>query len=296
MSGGRPGNWGQVGGNPAPGRPEAYLALARQFEETAENAAGARRRLTAMRDGGNASIWRGKAADAFRDEVGPLAEKLGKLHDSYVEAAQAMTAYGATLQQLQAEAASLLDEALTAIERRKTHEAERAGAAATDPGTLASAGDALDFEETRLRLARERLERIGMERRAAEAKAVAALDKAGGLGIPTKRRSPWDRALGGITALTDDVWDATGGQVVSGVAQTGRGLWSGAEAAVGYIGDNWQGLLAAGAVAGAGAAFIVSGVGVGVVIGIVVGAGSSALSQALTEGEIDWSKAALNGG
>ena len=75
-------NWEVVGGDPAPGEPDAYFELARALGATASNAEDAHRRLRAIGDQVDESIWRGEAADAFREKIGELPDKLKQLFEA----------------------------------------------------------------------------------------------------------------------------------------------------------------------------------------------------------------------
>src|SRR5262245_56047888 len=91
--------WELVGGDPTPGNPEAYSSLSDFFEGTAQNAEEAARRLRSMALNCDDSVWRGDAADAFREDLGQLPQKLDKLHNSYHEASEALRIYGVSLRQ-----------------------------------------------------------------------------------------------------------------------------------------------------------------------------------------------------
>ena len=74
----------------APGDPAAYASLAHRFDSVAADAADIRAELENIARGVDSSIWRGRSADAFADEIGKLPRQLQQLHDSYDTAAQAM--------------------------------------------------------------------------------------------------------------------------------------------------------------------------------------------------------------
>ncbi|MGH8906310.1 MAG: WXG100 family type VII secretion target [Egibacteraceae bacterium] len=69
------------------------------------------RTLKGLRDQLDDTVWRGEAADAFRQRIDELPPKLDKLHASYEKASQALGAYGKTLTDLQARAATAVGDA-----------------------------------------------------------------------------------------------------------------------------------------------------------------------------------------
>ena len=315
MSSRNPRDWELVGGHPAPGRPEAFSALARDFGDTAERAEDAHRRLVAMRDGTDESIWRGRAADVFRAQLGPLIRHLARLQASYSRASQAMSTYGVRLAELQREADTLIEEATSADDQQRAAVEGHDSAASGDLGAAADLDDAFRLYGDRLRLARERIELIRDDRRAAETRAIDALHAAGELGIRNRRRPAWQRALGSVASVADNAWDATGGrvtsataglvdtgwdatggQLVSGLADFGGDVIRGAGMVADYIGDNWKGLAVNGVLVASGVLLITTGVGSSAGIGVLASLGSSVLSQVLTNGEVDWRQSAISGG
>jgi hypothetical protein len=92
---------------PGLGDPEGLRLLALEFESTAEVAelAEARmRRVCAATDGDQ---WKGKAATAFRDRIGPLPGHLGKLAASYLDAASGVRAYAEAVEFIDSRARSV---------------------------------------------------------------------------------------------------------------------------------------------------------------------------------------------
>ncbi len=191
-------SWDLVGGDPAPGDPRAYGELARDLKDTAESAQRASDRLRRFTTSVDASIWRGDAADAFRDKLGEFPPQLAKLQRSYASASEAMAGYGRTLDDLQDRARRVLERAHAAAEdeasQQRNAEAE-AEARAADPlvpslGTPATApfDDAIDDAQGRLRMARNEIYDIEDQRRAAEARAIDGLERAQEQGI---QNDPW---------------------------------------------------------------------------------------------------------
>ncbi|MGH8905777.1 MAG: WXG100 family type VII secretion target [Egibacteraceae bacterium] len=109
-------SWAALGGDPAPGDPGAFDGLARAFSTTAGNAGEAQSRLNAFAASVDDSIWRGEAADAFREKIAELPPRLAKLHDSYQAASEGMGGYARALGDLQSQARALLARAQGARE------------------------------------------------------------------------------------------------------------------------------------------------------------------------------------
>jgi hypothetical protein len=267
-----------------------------------------------LRDGTDRSIWRGRAADAFREDLGPMIRNLARLHESYSRASEALSVYGAKLTELQGEANTVLEEAASADADQRAALEKQGAAASADPGAAAAWDDDIRTHGDRLRLARERIERIRDDRRGAETRAVDGLQAAGVLGIRNRRRPAWRRALGAVTSVADDAWDATGGrvtsatagaldtgwdmtggQLVSDLADFGGDVIRGAGMVADYIGDNWQGITMSAVVVGGGVLLITTGFGSSAGIGMLAGVGSSVLAQGLTNGTVDWKEAAVSG-
>jgi uncharacterized protein YukE len=194
--------WELVGGNPAPGNPEDFFELSSDFQETVENAEDAYGRLTRMRDQVDDSVWKGEAAEAFKDRVGKLPKDLRKLFLSYSAASEAMATYATTLRELQTRAHAAVQEAVRA--RDEAAAAEQMDLAA--PPTTGD--DALVAARERLRAARTQADQIGEERRAAEARALAGLEHAGDVGI--HNRSWLQKATGAIGSFVGGVAEGTG--------------------------------------------------------------------------------------
>ena len=191
------------GSNPAPGQPEAYEGLARAFETTADHAGEARATLTAFTTSVGSDVWRGQAADAFRDGIDELPPKLVKLADSYARASGAMAAYARTLGELQARAEAVLSRAQAAAAEEEASLQRRDQAQALDPvGPTIGYDDAIADAARRRGSAEAELEDIRAERVAAESRAIAGLDEAGDMGIAN---DGWlKRAWGSVDRWIDD--------------------------------------------------------------------------------------------
>ncbi|MGH2733266.1 MAG: WXG100 family type VII secretion target, partial [Actinomycetota bacterium] len=195
-------SWDALGGDPAPGDPGAFDALARSFSETAENAGEAHARLARFGSSVDAGIWSGEAADGFREKIGELPPRLKKLHDSYETAASGMGEYARTLRDLQAKARALLGRAEVAQDEKISQERSRDQAQAADPMISASAYDsAIADAGRRLGLAEREIAELRERRVAAERRALGRLEDAEALGI---RNDPWyKRAFDAIDRFID---------------------------------------------------------------------------------------------
>jgi uncharacterized protein YukE len=202
--------WELVGGDPTPGDPAAYSTLSGFFDGTAQTASEAASRLRALALNADDSVWRGEAADAFREDLGDLPKKLDQLYNSYHEASEALRIYGVSLRQLQARADGELQNAVAADEEMRRQvdsllESMTTGGlpsslpapAGPGPTTIGpvppsmgpAAGcgpDGAEDARARLAAARSAVEQIRQEREAEEGKVVAKLDHASDIGIHNK--------------------------------------------------------------------------------------------------------------
>ena len=147
------------------------------------------------------AVWRGDAADAFREDIGELPKRLDKLHNSYHEASEALRIYGVSLRQLQARADTELHKAVIADEEiRRQVDALMNSMSGTGPvtappvgvgpgptapfgpglegATNGSGNDPTEDARARLAAARAAVERVRQERETEEGKCVAKLDHA----------------------------------------------------------------------------------------------------------------------
>ncbi|HEX6595711.1 MAG TPA: hypothetical protein VF045_02170 [Acidimicrobiales bacterium] len=195
--------WEALGGDPAPGDAGAVDRLAERFSSIADDAADARRRLDRFRQGVDDSIWRGESARAFKDEIGKLPPRLGKLHQSYATAAEGMAAYARSLRALQDEARTALAQARGAERDAEAHERSRDLVQAADPGGPTIVHDeAIAAARARLAATGDRVDAIRGRRRAAESAAIAKLEQAQDQGIPND--PPWKRVWNAIDKWVDD--------------------------------------------------------------------------------------------
>jgi uncharacterized protein YukE len=180
-------NWGLVGGDPAPGDPVAYDQLAGALRRTADNAANSHKRLSDLKESVDDSIWKGKAADAFREQIGKLPKDLEKLFESYGAAADAMAEYGWTLKALQTEADGMVDAAERAQAEEDVHRQALNDALAVEPATPTVPYDeAMEQARRRIREAKIGIDAIRERRQGAETKAIDGLGHAGDIGIHNK--------------------------------------------------------------------------------------------------------------
>src|SRR4051794_27133460 len=95
----RPSGWDILGldGDPTPGLVESVTALAKQFQDFADDAERAWRDLNSFGGDAAALQWVGQTADAFKSNFGPLPGRMQKLYTSYNEAPHALSAYSPKL-------------------------------------------------------------------------------------------------------------------------------------------------------------------------------------------------------
>ncbi|MGH9042030.1 MAG: WXG100 family type VII secretion target [Acidimicrobiia bacterium] len=180
--------WDLVGGDPAPGDPDAYDELAGHLRRTSDNASNAHTRLSALKEAVDDSIWKGVAADAFREQIDKLPGDLKRLFESYGAAADAMAEYGQALRTLQTEATGLVEGAERARDDEDVHRQALNGAVTADPTTpTAPYDDAMEAARQRIREAKTGVDSIRERRQGAETKAIAGLDHAGDVGIHNKK-------------------------------------------------------------------------------------------------------------
>jgi uncharacterized protein YukE len=222
--------WDLVGGDPTPGDPTTYSTLSGFFEGTAQSASEAGCRLRALALNADDSVWRGQAADAFREDLGELPKKLDQLHNSYHEASEALRIYGVSLRQLQSKADTELQKAVTADEEiRRQVDALMNSMSGTgfvapapvgvgpgpsgptpfglglDGATNGSGNDPTEDARSRLAAARAAVEQIRQERETEEGKCVAKLDHAHDIGMHNK--GLLDKIGGWVGDRIDDLAD-----------------------------------------------------------------------------------------
>jgi uncharacterized protein YukE len=202
--------WELVGGDPAPGEPNAYTMLSGFFDGTAQNAQEAACRLRALALNADDAVWRGEAADAFREDLGELPKKLDKLYRSYHEASEALRIYGVSLRQFQSRAQTELERAVAADEEMRRQVDAMLDSMATPGGPVAPApvgvgpgptgpapfgpgleatngsGNPTGDPRSRLAAARAAVEQIRQDRVSEEGKCVAKLDHAHDVGMHNK--------------------------------------------------------------------------------------------------------------
>jgi uncharacterized protein YukE len=189
----------------APGSPSAFFGLAKGFDDVAVTASEVLNDLNLIRGQVDSSIWRGDAADAFADEIGKLPSQLTKLHDSYSSASLCLRAYGTTLTDLRQRAAIACRAGVEAESAEASAHGARAGAVAADsqmratappdappvpPADFSGHDNAIAAARARIASARQQLQVVAEEKKAAEAVCAGALDDASAEGI---RNDPWWR-------------------------------------------------------------------------------------------------------
>jgi uncharacterized protein YukE len=180
----RPEDWDLVGGNPAPGDPDAVGGLAQQFRTVADDAGNVHLRLQQIKDAVDEAIWRGKSANEFRGKLEKLPEHFRKLHDSYDKAASGTSKYATTMRDLQGRAATELGKAQTAHDSQTGSEQARDAALAADPNAVVATHDnAVAAARTQLQSAIDEIGKIRSEFQAAEGAVLDSLHEAHEVGM-----------------------------------------------------------------------------------------------------------------
>ena len=108
-----------LGPDPAPGRPAWTREQSRQLGNIADDAGRSLTSLRGIHSQLAGAAWEGAAADAFAQTVHDVVlSDLGKLHDSYGSAADALRRFADKVTSLQVEAAQLMARAKTAAANR----------------------------------------------------------------------------------------------------------------------------------------------------------------------------------
>jgi WXG100 family type VII secretion target len=197
-------DWDLVGGNPVPGEPDAVAGLASQFRTVADDADNVHRRLQQIKDSVNDAIWKGKAANEFRDKLEKLPEHFSKLHESYDKAADGTSKYAGKMRDLQGRAATEAGKAHTAHTDQTTSEQTRDAALAADPtAPTAPHDDAIAKARTHLQSAIDEVGRIRSEFQAAEGALLDSLHDAHDVGM--HNRSWFQKALSTIADIAEHV-------------------------------------------------------------------------------------------
>ncbi len=123
-------SWTALGEDPVPGDVDAVLRLASTLGGVGEQAELVTGRLRALDAGTGPQIWRGAAADSFRDLLAKVGPNLVTLATSHHEAQDALRTYAAALEDAQAQAGRAEAAAETAQADRSAADARRSQGAA----------------------------------------------------------------------------------------------------------------------------------------------------------------------
>jgi uncharacterized protein YukE len=182
--------------DPGQGDPAVIAALAADLQTQADDAATAARQLRGLHEHTTDTVWRGEAADTFRDRIAHLPTHLDTLHTSYTDAAAGIRAYAAAVTQI-------ADDTTTAHQRISTAQHEHQAAASAQaawtppldpttghplPGSLNPHDDTVAAATATLTFAQSALHDLADDRTAADHRAIAALKQAHHTGI---RNKPW---------------------------------------------------------------------------------------------------------
>lgn len=173
-----------MSGTIVPGDPGGIRSAAGVLGETAADAGDVVERLNSLSGASGGSMWSGPAADAFREKLGELPDKLVKLSDSYGIASDALYCFANDVDQLQDEAGAAEQNEAWAEDQVNFRERERSEAQACYPGEDLSAYDeALARAREQLGQAREEVREVTEDYRCAEDRCIASLCDASDAGI-----------------------------------------------------------------------------------------------------------------
>ena len=129
--------WELIGGDPAPGSPDAVASAASALRTVSDLATEAHNNLVQQAGQAGITRWKGSAADTFRDDIHKLPTQLDDLTVSYREASGALVSFHYTLEQAQFDARAALAAAQQAIADRDAAKA-RMQAAQAEADALSS--------------------------------------------------------------------------------------------------------------------------------------------------------------
>jgi len=107
-------DWSILGGNPAPGTPATFDAIAQALGPIVDHGESSSQSIRAMAQQTGLSIWLGAAAEAFAESVHVIPTDLDDLVTAHQRAISALSDYSAALSPLQRQAAQALSRALSA--------------------------------------------------------------------------------------------------------------------------------------------------------------------------------------
>ncbi|MDQ6613795.1 MAG: WXG100 family type VII secretion target [Actinomycetota bacterium] len=176
--------WDLVGGNPVPGSPEGIRQAAQTLENTASDAQAVHSRLTSLANGGCDAMWQGEAANAFREKLGELPDKLSKLSDSYGRASGALFQFANDSDQLEQDAEPAANTAEWAKETIDSLENQKSNVCSGNPSADTSAYDNdIENAKAKLRQAIEQVQGVRDSYSNAENTCVGKLNDASDAGI-----------------------------------------------------------------------------------------------------------------
>lgn len=171
-----------------PGDPGGIRSAAGVLGETAEDAGAVIDRLRSLEGGSGDSMWRGPAADAFREKLGELPGKLVKLRDSYGIASDALYRFANDVDQLQDEASSAEQTETWAEDQVDFRERERDNAEASYPDAdLTAYNQAIARARQKVSQAKAEVAQVKDSYRNAEDRCIASLGDASDAGIENTR-------------------------------------------------------------------------------------------------------------
>lgn len=187
--------------DPGQGDPDGLLALARDLQGDADDAAAAARTLRSVQQNAGDAVWQGSSADAFRDRIDKVPSHLDKLNASYADAAAGLRAYAASVRQVADEARA--QQQIVSQSSTDLHSAQNQQAAWTpaphpatgqpDPTVKNPHDEQVAAANASMRKAQAQLRDLAGQRQTADARLVSALKHAHGEGM--KNKHWWRKAL-----------------------------------------------------------------------------------------------------
>jgi len=107
-------DWSVLGGDPAPGSPDVFSAVAQALQPVVDQGESGSQSIRGMAQQAGSVLWSGKAADTFAESVHVIPVDLGQLVGGHQAAIGALNNYSGTLSALQQQASQALANAQSA--------------------------------------------------------------------------------------------------------------------------------------------------------------------------------------
>jgi WXG100 family type VII secretion target len=121
-------SWQALGGNPVPGSPTVVLSVAMRLQNISGESEQLVTRLRQLQDNAGNDIWRGKAADTFRNMIAEIGPGTVQMADSYHQASEALVRFSESLRSAQGQAGRAESDAERARDERAAATAQHKAA------------------------------------------------------------------------------------------------------------------------------------------------------------------------